>query len=260
MDSGLTIDKVQGIPTKEPAFGLDAIWIDANIKEDAIIKGYTTVDPATVISTHLSELIKKYSEELLTRQEVQSLVDKLQKDYPVVVGDCLKVANIGLIQKVLKALLHEKIPIKDLLTIIETISDVAEVTKNVSIIVEQVRARLARVITKLYKDENGVLKLLTFNAATEQKLLDSLKERDGVRDLMLNIGQINLLVKVCSDEAGKLLHKGVAPVIIIVDPMLRKSLSDIFEKFGLDIIVLSHAEIDSASKFEVMGSIEIDKL
>ncbi|AFL68715.1 flagellar biosynthesis protein FlhA [Sulfurospirillum barnesii] len=260
MDSGLTIDKVQGIPTKEPAFGLDAIWIEASAKEDAIIKGYTTVDPATVISTHLSELIKKYAEELLTRQEVQSLVDKLQKDYPVVVADCLKVANIGLIQKVLKALLHEKIPIKDLLTIVETISDVAEVTKNVTIIVEQVRAKLSRVITKQYKDENGILKLLTFNATTEQRLLDSLRERDGIRDLILNIGQINTLVKACSDEATKLLHKGIAPVVIIVDPLLRKSLSDIFEKFGLDIVVLSHAEIDSNSKFEVMGSIEIDKL
>lgn len=260
MDSGLTIDKVQGIPTKEPAFGLDAIWIEASAKEDAIIKGYTTVDPATVISTHLSELIKKYAEELLTRQEVQSLIDKLQKDYPVVVNDCLKVANVGLIQKVLKALLHEKIPIKDLLTIVETISDVAEVTKNISIIVEQVRAKLSRVITKQYKDDNGVLKLLTFNAGTEQKLLDSLRERDGVRDLVLNIGQINTLVKACSDEATKLLHKGIAPVIIIVDPLLRKSLSDIFEKFGLDIVVLSHAEIDSSSKFEVMGSIEIEKL
>ncbi len=260
MDSGLAIEKIKGIPTKEPAFGLDALWIDANLKEDAIIKGYTAVDPATVISTHLSELIKKYSEELLTRQEVQSLVDKLQKDYPVVVGDCLKVANIGLIQKVLKALLHEKIPIKDLLTILETISDIAEITKNVSIIVEQVRAKLSRVITKLYKDENGVLKLLTFNAGTEQKLLDALRERDGVRDLLLNIGQINTLVKAASDEAAKLLHKGIAPVVIIVDPLLRKALSDIFEKFGLDIVVLSHAEIDSNSKFEVMGTIEIEKL
>lgn len=260
MDSGLAIEKIQGIPTKEPAFGLDALWIDARDKEDAIIKGYTAVDPATVISTHLSELIKKYSEELLTRQEVQSLVDKLQKDYPVVVADCLKVANVGLIQKVLKALLHEKIPIKDLLTILETISDIAEITRNVSIIVEQVRAKLSRAITKLYKDENGILKLLTFNSGTEQKLLDALRERDGVRDLILNIGQINTLVQVTSDEAAKLLHKGIAPVVLIVDPLLRKSLSDIFEKFGLDVVVLSHAEIDSSSKFEVMGTIEIEKL
>lgn len=260
MDSGLVSDEVEGIPTKEPAFGLDALWIDPNIKEDAIIKGYTTVDPATVISTHMSELIKTYSEELLTRQEVQSLIDKLKETYPVIVEDCMKVASIGLIQKVLKALLHEKIPIKDLLTILETISDVAEITKNIDIIVEQVRSKLSRMITKQYTDEDGILKLLTFNAATEQKLLDASHDRDGTRELLLNIGQINTLVQVVSDEAAKILQKGIAPVVIIVDPMLRKSLHDIFEKFGLSIVVLSHAEIDSKAKFEVLGSIEIENL
>ncbi len=260
MDSGLVTDEVEGMPTKEPAFGLDAIWIDPKIKEDAIIKGYTAVDPATVISTHMSELIKSHSEELLTRQEVQSLVDKLKVSYPVIVEDCLRVATIGLIQKVLKALLHEKIPVKDLLTILETISDVAEVTKNIDIIVEQVRAKLARMITQQYVDEDGILKLLTFNANTEQKLLDASRERDGVRELLLNIGQINTLVQAVSDEATKLLQRGVAPVVIIVDPMLRKALNDIFEKFGLDVIVLSHAEIDSKAKFEVLGSIEIENL
>ena len=260
MDSGLVTDEVEGMPTKEPAFGLDALWIDPKLKEDAIIKGYTAVDPATVVSTHMSELIKSHSEELLTRQEVQSLVDKLKESFPVIVEDCLKVATIGLIQKVLKALLHEKIPIKDLLTILETISDVAEVTKNIDIIVEQVRARLSRMITKQYVDEDGVLKLLTFNANTEQKLLDASHERDGVRELLLNIGQINTLVQVVSDEATKLLQRGIAPVVIIVDPMLRKALNDIFEKFGLDIVVLSHAEIDSKAKFEVMGSVEIENL
>ncbi|WP_024955348.1 flagellar biosynthesis protein FlhA [Sulfurospirillum arcachonense] len=260
MDSGLVSEEVEGMPTKEPAFGLDALWIDPKIKEDAIIKGYTAVDPATVISTHMSELIKKHSEELLTRQEVQSLVDKLKETYPVIVEDCLKVATIGLIQKVLKALLHEKIPVKDLLTILETISDVAEITKNIDIIVEQVRSKLSRMITRQYKDEDGILKLLTFNAATEQKLLDSLHERDGIRELLLNIGQINTLVQSVSDEATKLLQRGIAPVVIIVDPMLRKSLTDIFEKFGLDIVVLSHAEVDSSANFEVMSSIEIENL
>jgi flagellar biosynthesis protein FlhA len=260
MDSGLVTEKVEGMPTKEPAFGLDALWIDPKIKEDAIIKGYTTVDPATVVSTHMSELIKTYAEELLTRQEVQNLVDKLKESYPVIVEDCLKVATIGLIQKVLKALLHEKIPIKDLLTILETISDVAEVTKNIDIIVEQVRSKLSRMITKQYIDDEGMLKLLTFNASTEQKLLDASVEREGVRELLLNIGQINKLVQVVSDEAAKQLQRGVAPVVIIVDPILRKALNDIFEKFGLDIVVLSHAEIDSKAKFEVMGSIEIENL
>jgi len=118
MDSGLVTETIQGMATKEPAFGLDALWIDPEKKEEAIIKGYTAVDPATVISTHMSELVKKYAEELLTRQEVQHLIDKLKHDYPIVVEDCLRVASVGLIQKVLKALLHENIPIKDLLTIL----------------------------------------------------------------------------------------------------------------------------------------------
>ena len=258
MDNGLVSEPMEGIPTKEPAFGLDAIWIDAAQKEEAITKGYTVVDPSTVISTHLSELIKTYAEELLTRQDVQELLENVKKTYPVVVEDVLKVASIGLIQRVLKALLAEKIPIKDMLTILETISDVAEVTKNIDIITEQVRARLARVITNQYKDEQGVLKLVTLAAPTEQKLLEKLQERDGLRELMLNIGQINALVQKVSDEAAAVLQRGVAPVILIVDPALRKPLADIFKKFNLDIVVLSHAEVDPSAKFEVLSAIEID--
>lgn len=260
MDSGLVTDTIEGIPTKEPAFGLDAIWIEPELKEDAIIKGYTAVDSATVISTHMSELVKQNAEELLTRQEVQNLINKLKDDYPVVVEDCLNVASVGLVQKVLKSLLHENIPIKDLLTILEAISDVAEVTKNIEIIVEQVRAKLARVITNLYKDENGGLKLLTFDANTEQKLLDSIKQHDGIRDLILNIGQINALVQAATQKAEEVLQQGIAPVLLIVDPLLRKSLSDIFEKFGLEVVVLSHSEIDSNAQFEVLGSLSIEEL
>ena len=260
MDSGLSTEDIEGIPTKEPAFGLEAIWIDANQKDDAIMKGYTVIDPATVVSTHMSELIKKYAEDLLSRQEVSMLVENVKKDYPVVVDDCLKVANIGLIQKVLKSLLHEKIPIRDMLTILESISDVAEVTKNIDIIVEQIRAKLSRVITNLYKDDKGVLKLITFNTATEQKLLDKLNDKNGIRDLLLNIGQINALVEAISNEAAKILQKGIAPVILIVDPLLRKSIKDIFEKFGLDVVVLSHAEIDPNVTFEVIDTVEIEKL
>ncbi len=260
MDSGLATDEIDGIPTKEPAFGLDAMWIEHDQKDDAIMKGYTIIDPATVISTHMSELIKKYAEDLLSRQEVSDLVEKLKKDYPIVVEDCLKVANIGLIQKVLKALLHEKIPIKDMLTILETISDVAEITKNIDIIVEQVRAKLSRVITNLYKDDKGVIKLVTFGTETEQKLLDKLQDKNGTRDLLLNIGQINAIVEAMSEEATKILQKGIAPAILIVDPLLRKSIKDIFEKFGLDVVVLSHAEIDPNVTFEVIDTINIEKL
>ena len=257
MDSGMATGDIEGEPTKEPAFGLDAMWITPQQKEDAIINGYTVVDPATVISTHMSELIKRNAEELITRQEVQTLIDKIKGDFPVIVDDVLAVANIGLIQRVLKSLLHEKIPLKDMLSILETIADVAEYTKNVDIITEQVRAKLARVITKIYSSEDGVIRLLTFDTASEQMMLEKLHEQDGVRNLSLNVGEINALIQATSTKATELLQKGISPVVIIVDPQLRKSIAEIFERFSLDVVTLSHAEIDSSATFEVMGSITI---
>ncbi len=165
MNSGLVMDEIEGIATKEPAFGLDATWVTPDRKEDAIIKGYTVVDPATVITTHLSELVKKHAEEMLTRQDVQKLVDSLKKEYPAVVEDVLRVASVGVIQRILKDLLHEKVPIRDMLTIMETIADVAEVTKSPDILLEQVRSRLARTITGLYKNDQGMIRLLTIDTA-----------------------------------------------------------------------------------------------
>ena len=257
MDSGMATGDMEGEATKEPAFGLDAIWISPNKKEDAIINGYTVVDPATVISTHMSELVKRYAEDLLTRQEVQSLVTKIKTDYPVVIDDVLKVASIGLIQRVFRALLHEKIPLKDMLTILETIADIGEYTKNVDIITEQVRAKLSRVITQMYTGDNGVVNLLTFSTASEQMMLEKSKENNGVRNLLLNVSEINNLIQVTSQKATEVLQKGISPVIIIVDPQLRRPIAEIFERFSLDVVTLSHAEIDSNAKFEVMGSINL---
>ena len=257
MDSGMATGEVQGEPTKEPAFGLDAIWIPANQKEFAIENGYTVVDPATVISTHMSELVKRNAEELLTRQEVQTLVDKIKDDFPVIVTDVLNVAPIGLVQRVLKALLHEKIPLKDMLTILETIADVAEYTKNVDVITEQVRTKLSRIITQMYASEDGVIRLLTFETNSEQMMIEKSVERDGHRQLMLNVGEINALIQATSTKAAELLQKGVSPIIIIVDPQIRRGVAEIFERFSLDVVTLSHAEIDSSASFEVMGSITI---
>ncbi|MDP3118853.1 MAG: flagellar biosynthesis protein FlhA [Sulfuricurvum sp.] len=260
MDSGMAIGELEGgEPTKEPAFGLDAFWIAPEHKEDAIINGYTVVDPATVISTHMSELIKKHAEELLTRQETQILIDKIKNDYPVVIDDLLKVANIGLIQRVFKALLHERVPLKDMITILETVADVAEYTKSVDVITEHVRAKLSRIITQAYTGSDGVIKLLTFDAMSEQRLLEKSQEHDGIKQLMLNVGEINALIQATSEKASELLQKGVSPIVIIVDPKLRRPLAEIYERFNLEIVVLSHAEIDSSAKFEVLGSITLDK-
>lgn len=257
MDSGMAMGEIDGEPTKEPAFGLDALWIDPSLKEDAIINGYTVVDPATVISTHMSELVKRYAEELLTRQETQSLIDKIKNDYPVVVDDLLKVAKVGLIQRVFKALLHEKIPLKDMITILETIADVAEYTNSVDIITEHVRSKLSRIITQLYSGSDGVIKLLTFDTMSEQMMLEKTIERDGAKQLLLNVGEINNLIQSTSAKATELLQQGISPIVIIVDPKLRRALAEIYERFSLEIVVLSHAEIDATAKFEVLGSINL---
>jgi len=258
MDSGMVTDEIEGIVTKEPAFNLDAIWIDAEHKDDATVSGYTVVDPSTVISTHMSELVKRHAEDLLTRQEVQSLIEKIKNDYPVVVDDALGVASVGLIQRVLKQLLHEGIPLKDMLTILETITDVAEITKNVDVLTEQVRSRLNRVITSMYKSHDGTLKLLTFDTHSEQHMLSKLSDSEGVRMLNLNVGEINTLIQAVSDEAARILQQGVSPIIVIVDPMIRKSLSEMFERFNLEIVTLSHAEVQSDAKFEVLGTISVN--
>ncbi|WP_040304806.1 flagellar biosynthesis protein FlhA [Caminibacter mediatlanticus] len=257
MSTPMVIEEIEGIKVKEPAFGIEAIWIDEDKKEEALMNGYTVVDPSTVIVTHISEVIKKYAEELLTRQDVQALLDRVKKDYPAIVEDALKVANIGLIQRVLKSLLHEKIPIKDMITILETIADIAEYTKNIDTIVEHVRSALSRVITKLYESEDGIIKLITFDSQTEQFLLSKLQQQGENKQFLLTVAEMNKLVEEVSNAVNELTKQGIAPVVLIVDPLIRKPLAEILERFGVEIVVLSHAEIDPNAKFEVLGSISI---
>jgi len=258
MATPMVIEEIDGIKVKEPAFGIDAIWIDEDKKEEALMNGYTVVDPSTVIVTHLNEIIKQYAEDLLTRQDIQELLDRVKKDYPAIVDDTLKVANIGLIQRILKNLLHEKVPIKDMITILETIADLAEYTKNADFITEQVRSALSRVITRLYMDENGVLKLITFDSNTEQYLMNKLKQQGEQKQFILTVAEMNKLVEEISNAAKEVLNQGIAPVVLIVDPLIRKPLAEILERFGVDVVVLSHTEIDPNAKFEVLGSVSIN--
>jgi flagellar biosynthesis protein FlhA len=258
MSTPMVIEEIEGEKVKEPAFGIDAIWINEDKKEEALMNGYTVVDASTVIVTHISEIIKKYAEELLTRQDVQAMLDRVKKDFPAIVDDALKVANVGLVQRVLKALLHEKIPIKDMITILETVADVAEYTKNIDVIVEHVRSSLSRVITKLYESEDGTLKLITFDTKTEQYLMNKLQQQGEQKQFILTVAEMNKLVEEIGNGASEILNKGIAPVVLIVDPLIRKPLSEILERFGVDVVVLSHAEIDPNAKFEVLGSISID--
>ena len=260
MDSGLVSDNIEGIPTKEPAFGLDALWIDASVKEDAILSGYTIVDPASVISTHMSELIKQNAAELLTRQETQNLLDKLKSEYPVIVEDTLRIAPIGVIQKVLKALLKDHIPIKDMLSILEALSDIAEVSKNLDMIVEHVRTALARAITSLYVDEGGRLNFYVMEPVAQQKLIDAVQYKDGAYHLMINVSQTSAIVQALREARAKRPISEYGSMILCVEPSLRKFIADICANFAIDITVLSFAEVAANTPFETLGTIEISNL
>jgi flagellar biosynthesis protein FlhA len=145
-----------------------------------------------------------------------------------------------------------------MITILETIADIAEYTKNIDTIVEHVRSNLSRVITKLYESEDGILKLITFDTQTEQYLLSKLQQQGENKQFLLTVSEMNKLVEEISSAAAEILNKGIAPVVLIVDPLIRKPLAEILERFGVDMVVLSHAEIDPNAKFEVLGSISIN--
>ena len=260
MDSGLVSDNIEGIATKEPAFGLDALWIDASVKEDAILSGYTIVDPASVISTHMSELIKQNAAELLTRQETQNLLDKIKGEYPVIVEDTLRVAPVGVVQKVLKALLKDSIPIKDMLSILEAIGDIAEVSKNMDMIVEHVRAALSRVITSLYVDERGQLNFYILEAAEQQKLMEAVQYKDGAYHLMINVAQTSAIVQALREAKAKRAISQYGAMVLCVEPSLRKFIADICGNFAIDVVVLSFAEVAANTTFETVGTIEIPNL
>lgn len=260
MDSGYVSADIDGIAVKDPAFGLDALWIDQNYKEDAILSGYTVADAASVISTHMSELVKQNASELLTKQEVQNILEKVKSEYSVVVDDALKTVGVGVIQKVLKALLKDNIPIKDMLSILEAISDVAEVSKNLDMIIEHVRAALARVITSIYTDENGQLNFYILEAPAQQKLIDSLSYKDGAYTLMINVAQTSAIVSAlrAKRESRPISEQG--DMVLCVEPSIRKFIANIAQNFSIDIAVLSFAEIAPNTQFETLGTIEIPEL
>lgn len=262
MDGGLVTEDIDGIPTKEPAFGLDALWIDAKNKEDALLNGYTTVDPASVISTHMSELIKANAAEILTRQETQNLLDKLKNEYPVLVEDTLRVTGVALVQKVLRALLKDGIPIKDMLSILEAISDTAEISKNVEFIVEHVRHALARVITSLYLDENGQLEFYVLEQNAQQKLMDALNaNKDGSYSLAISIAQTTALVQAIKNAYEKRPASQVHnKMVLCVEPAIRRNIDTLTSTYGIDVAVISGAEIAPNTPYEIVGVIEVPNL
>ncbi|MGM9995858.1 MAG: FHIPEP family type III secretion protein, partial [Campylobacter sp.] len=252
---------IDGIPTKEPAFGLDALWIDSKSKEDAILNGYTVVDPASVISTHMSELIKQNASELLTKQETQNLLDRLKADYPVVVEEAMKSCDVGLVYNVLQLLLKDNIPIKDMLSIVDAIDSLTKRNiKDAEIISEHVRSALSRVITDLYKDSNGKLNFYILEASAQQKLVESVTYKDGKYKIAISAAQTTALVNALrvAKEARPMSAEG--EMVLCVDPSIRRFLSDASINFSLGIVVISFAEIAKGAQWETLGMIEVPGL
>ncbi|WP_394908696.1 flagellar biosynthesis protein FlhA [uncultured Helicobacter sp.] len=261
MDTGMVVDKesIEGIPTKEPVFGMDALWIDMSQKDEAAIQGYTIIDPANVITTHLTELIKEYAEEFITIDEVKTLMNKLSNKYPTIVSEAQNI-SLSTIKKVLQSLLREGIPIRDMITILESLVDVYPVLQNdIDSLVEQVRARLSRTITDLYKSDDNILKAMILSARLEQFLFGKLKERA----LLLNADESETLSTAIASEAQKLSERGIVPVVLLVDYRLRKGVANLTEQYRhkiqslSNVVVLSNAEIDTHIKYELLSEIDV---
>lgn len=260
MDAGMVVDKesIEGIPTKEPVFGMDALWVDISQKDEAAIQGYTIIDPANVITTHLTELIKEYAEEFITIDEVKTLMNKLSNKYPTIVSEAQNI-SLSTIKKVLQSLLHEGIPIRDMITILESLVDAYPVLQNdIDSLVEQVRARLSRTITDLYKSDDNILKAMILSARIEQFLFGKLKDRA----LLLNADESESLSTAIASEAQKLSDRGIVPVVLLVDYQLRKGIANLIEQYRFkfsnlgNVAVLSNAEIDSHIRYELLSEID----
>ncbi|WP_428026996.1 flagellar biosynthesis protein FlhA [Arcobacter sp.] len=253
---GTSKASLEGKKVREPVFGLEATWISPELKDDALLKGFTVVDAPTIISTHISEIIKRHAEDIITRQDIVDIVDGLKKDFPIVVDEAMKLTSHGTLLKVAKDLLHEGIPIVDMLTIIEAVADIAEYTKVPDVLLEHVRSKLYRLITNRYLDSDNILHIITIKPELEQQFIGKLQDKGGASQLMLSIGEINSLVTSTKEMIKNIEARGFNKVAMVVDPVLRKRISEIYEKFGLEIAVLSHAELDSKANFSIEGTVE----
>jgi len=235
---------IQGIATREPSFGLPALWILTQDKERAELSGYTVVDPSTVIATHLTEIIRTYSYELIGRQEIQSMLNNFAKRYPKVVEELVPgLLPLGIVVKVLQNLLKERVPVRDLLTILEALADYAPSTKDPEILTEYVRANLARTITKQYQAQNN-LPVITLEPSLEEKISSAVRQVPQGMHISLEPrmahGIINRLRSVM-ENANK---KGIYPVLL-TSPAIRSPLRRFIERFIPNIVILSSNEISS---------------
>ncbi len=255
MNPGYVEEEITGIPTFEPSFHLPAIWITEGQRERAESLGYTVVDPPSIIATHLTEIIRQHISELLTRQDVQNLVNNLKETNPSLVDELLpKLLGLGEVQKVLQNLLKEGISIRDLLTIFETLADYATSTRDTDILTEYVRQSLKRAISNKFFPTNETASVVTLDPKIEQEIMASVKQTENGAYLTLDPERTKAIIKSMEAEIAKLENLGKNP-IIITSPIVRMYFKHLTEDYVKDLIVVSYNEVENNVELQSVGMV-----
>lgn len=257
MDPGDVARPIDGIPTREPAFNLPAIWIPPEREEEARFAGYTVVDNSTVVATHLTEIIKSNASDLLGRQEVQHLIENVAKSSPKAVEELVpNLMSIGMVQKVLQNLLSERISIRDMLTIVETLADYATMTKDPDLLTEYVRQKMSRSILAPYVQPDGVISVITMDRKVEDILTKSLQHTDHGTYMSIDPSVAEKIILATKTATEKAMDMNVQP-IVLTPPGVRRHLRRMVEHFLPAVIVTSHAEIMPSISLRAVAKIEI---
>ena len=255
MNPGYVEEEITGIPTFEPSFHLPAIWITEGQRERAESLGYTVVDPPSIIATHLTEIIRQHIAELLTRQDVQNLVNNLKETNPSLVDELIpKLLGLGEVQKVLQNLLKEGISIRDLLTIFETLADYAPSTRDTDILTEYVRQSLKRAISNKFFPPNETTSVVTLDPKIEQEIMESVKQTENGAYLTLDPERTKAIIKSVETEIAKLENLGKNP-IIITSPIVRMYFKRLTEDYVKDLIVVSYNEVENNVELQSVGMV-----
>jgi len=257
MNPGNANDDIDGIPTKEPAFGLDALWISASRKEEAEMSGYTVVDLPTVMATHLTEIIRTHANELIGRQEVQSLVENLKKTHPKVVEELIPdVLNLGSVVRVLQSLLKEQVSIRDLRTIFETLADEASRTKDIELLTEAVRKSLARSITGKYTTDVGQIPVITLPSFMEETISNSLIQTEQGVQLVMDPQSAQQMITGIARTIEN--HPEIAgQPILLTSPSSRRHLYKLTSRFIPQLVVLSHNELTADANVKSIATVDL---
>lgn len=257
MDPGTVIEKIDGIETKEPVFGLDAVWITEELKDDAQYNGYTVVDLSTVVATHLTEILKSNLHELFGRQELVRILDNFKEEYPKIVDDLIpEIVSLGTVLKVLQNLLREGVSIRDLRSILESLAEHGNIIKDPDTLTERARESLYRTITEKIKSDQGDIPLFTLDKNIEEALAESLIQTDQGQQLSLDPKLTQTILASLNEKIEEATNIG-EKMVVLCSPVIRRHFRRLTEKFIPNLIVVSHNELSPEVHIRSLGTVRV---